>query len=229
MVPSPVHGHPLANARMFNRTTTFILVLALAAGLGLWAAQRWLGHGDATPPQLQAVKLFDTPRELPAFSLRQADGTPLVPGELRGHWTLVFLGFTHCPDVCPTTLAQLAQAQKRWEALPDSTRPRVLFVSVDPERDTPDRIGEYAHGFDPDTLAATADVPALEAFAKSLSLVFAKAPAPEGAPADQYSVDHSAAIAVLDPQARMAGVIQPPLDPRAIAADMAALTGTPTH
>ena len=56
----------------------------------------------------QAVKLFDQPRELPSFSLQQSDGTQLVPGELKGHWTLVFLGFTHCPDVCPTTLAQLA-------------------------------------------------------------------------------------------------------------------------
>lgn len=202
------------------------LLVAVAVLLAAGVALRW--HRAAPRgPALEAVTLFPQPRVLPAFNLRQSDGTGLIPGELNGHWTLVFLGFTHCPDVCPTTLAQLAQAQKQWQALPDATRPRVLFVSVDPERDTPDRIGEYAHGFDPDTLAATADVPALEAFAKSLSLIFAKAPAPEGAPADQYSVDHSAAIAVLDPQARMAGVIQPPLDPQAIAKDMIALTGMP--
>ena len=209
---------------MFNRTTVWILIAALAAGLGLWAGQRWLAVRTPAAPPLQAVKLFDHPRELPSFSLQQSDDTQLVPGELKGHWTLVFLGFTHCPDVCPTTLAQLAQAQKQWIALPDSTRPRVLFVSVDPGRDSPDAIGEYAHGFDRDTLAATTDVPALEAFARSLSMVFAKVPAPAGAPADQYSIDHSASIAVLDPQARMAGVIMPPLDPRAIAADMVALT-----
>jgi len=142
---------------------------------------------------------------------------------------VVFLGFTHCPDICPTTLAELAQAQKQWAALPDSTRPRVLFVSVDPDRDTPDRIGEYAHAFHRDTLAATADIPALEAFAKSLSLVFMKVPAAEGAPADQYSVDHSAALAVLDPQGRMAGVIPPPLQPKAIAADLIALGNMPTR
>src|SRR5690606_32771882 len=76
-----------------------------------------------------------------------------------------------------------------------------------------------------DTLAATADIPALEAFARSLSLVFMKVPGPEGAPDDHYSIDHSAALAVLDPDGRMAGVVQPPLDPEAIAADMAALTG----
>lgn len=210
---------------MFNRTTLLILVAAMAAGLGLWAAQRYFGAtGGSAWPETTAVKLLPQPRELPPFSLRQSDRTQLVPGELKGHWTVVFLGFTHCPDVCPTTLAELAQAQKRWAALPDATRPRVLFVSVDPDRDTPDRAGEYAHAFHRDTLAATADIPALEAFARSLSLVFMKVPPAEGAPADRYNVDHSATLVVLDPQARMAGVIQPPLQPQAIAADLLALT-----
>lgn len=208
---------------MFNRTTLLVLIAALAAGLGLWAARSYF-DGGAARPSLQAVRLFGQPRELPTFALRQSDGTQLIPGELKGHWTLIFLGFTHCPDVCPTTLAELAQAQKRWEAVPDARRPRVLFVSVDPERDTPMQIGGYAHAFHRDTLAATADLPTLESFAKSLSLVFVKVPAPEGAPADQYTVDHSAAIAVLDPQGRMAGVIPPPLQPKAIAEDLIALT-----
>ena len=212
---------------MFNRTTLIVLVVALAAALGFWAAQSWFGKA-APAPALQVVKLFEQPRALPAFSLQQSDGTQLVPGELKGHWTLVFLGFTHCPDVCPTTLSELAQAQRQWATLPESTRPRVLFVSVDPERDSPDRIGEYAHAFHKDTLAATADIPALEAFARSLSLVFMKSPAVDGQPADQYGVDHSAALAVLDPQARMAGVIQQSadagLDPKAVAADLLVLS-----
>src|SRR3546814_14570560 len=105
----------------------------------------------------------------------------------------------------------------------ESTRPRVLFVSLDPERGDPDRIGEYAHAFHRDSMAATADVPALEKFANSLALVFAKVPAPEGAPPDSYTIDHSATIAVLDPQGRMAGIIQQPLPPRALAAALAPL------
>jgi protein SCO1/2 len=209
---------------MFNRTTAVILIAALAVGSALWGVQHWMQRADHAQPPLRAVKLFDHPRDLPSFSLQQSDQTPLIPGELKGHWTLVFLGFTHCPDVCPTTLAQLAQAQKRWASLPDATRPRVLFVSVDPERDSPDAIGEYAHAFHRDTLAATADIPSLEAFARSLSMVFMKVPAADGAPADQYSVDHSAALAVLDAQGRMAGVIPPPLDPAAIASDLVTLT-----
>ena len=210
---------------MFNRTTAWILVAALSAGLGLLAAWQLFGRGGETKaPQLEAVTLLPQPRELPAFNLRQSDGTPLVAGELAGHWTLVFLGFTFCPDVCPTTLAELAQAQKQWESMPESTRPRVLFVSVDPERDTPGKTGEYAHAFHPDTLAATADVPALEKFATSLGFVFMKAPGAnfEHNPQD-YSVDHSAHIAVLDPQGRLAGLIRPPLQPQAIAADLITL------
>jgi len=211
---------------MFNRSILIVLVIALAAGLGLVASQRWFGTTPTpTGPELETVRLFPQPRELPPFALQQSDGTQLVPGELHGHWTLVFLGFTHCPDVCPTTLADLSRAQKEWEALPEARRPRVLFVSVDPERDSPDRIGEYAGFFHRDTLAATADIPALEEFARSLSLVFMKVPLGDGAPADQYTIDHSAALAVLDPEARMAGVVQGPLDPAAIAADLAALTG----
>lgn len=209
---------------MFNRTTVYILIVAVATGLGLWAAGRWFGPHHAQGPALETVKLFPQPRELPAFALRQSDGTQLVGGELKGHWTLVFLGFTHCPDICPTTLAQLAQAQQQWEALPATTRPRVLFVSVDPERDSADRVGEYAHAFHRDTIAATADLPQLEGFTRSLSMVFAKAPAPDGAPADQYSIDHSASMAVLDPQGRMAGVVVPPFSPAAIAGDLATLT-----
>ena len=210
---------------MFNRTTAWILVAALAAGLGLLAAWQLFGRGGETKaPQLEAVTLLPQPRELPAFNLRQSDGTPLVAGELAGHWTLVFLGFTFCPDVCPTTLTELAQAQKQWEAMPESTRPRVLFVSVVLERDTPGKTGEYAHAFQPHPLAATADVPALERFATSLGFVFMKAPGAnfEHNPQD-YSADHSAHIAVLDPQGRLAGLIRPPLQPQAIAADLITL------
>lgn len=212
---------------MFNRRIGFILVIALAAGLGLLAAQKYFGAAPSAPrwPDTQAVTLFPQARALPAFSLRQSDGTQLAAGELNGHWTLVFLGFTYCPDVCPTTLSELAEAQNQWKSLPDSTRPRVLFVSVDPERDTPTRIGEYAHAFHADTLAATADVPALENFAKSLMFVFQKVPgANYSKNTEDYTMDHSANIAVLGPDGKMAGFIKPPFKPRAIAEDMAALT-----
>jgi len=212
---------------MFNRKIGIILVLALAAGLGLLAAQKAFGPTTRATayPATQAVTMYPQARPLPEFSLRQSDGTQLTSGELKGHWNLVFLGFTFCPDVCPTTLAELAATQSQWTGLPESVRPRVVFVSVDPERDTPSRIGEYAHAFHPDTIAATADVPTLENFAKSLGFVFMKVPGKTHAQnPNDYSMDHSSGIAVIDPQGRLAGLIRPPFQPRAIAEDLKTLT-----
>ena len=209
---------------MFNRTTLVILAIA-AAVAGLFAGWRVFSPaGDAACPPTQALKCFETPRMLPPFELVRHDGQPLTNESLHGHWTLVFIGFTHCPDICPTTLAQLKVAQKEWESLPEASRPRVLFVSVDPERDTPEITGRYAHAFHPDTLAATGEPQRLANFARNLSLVFMKQPPAADAQANHYSVDHSAALAVIDPQGRMAGVIPPDhashgFDPKAIAAD----------
>ena len=268
---------------MFNRSIVVVLVVALAAGLGLLAGRHLFSRAAEAPvPALEAVRLLPAPRAIPAFDLAQADGTRLEPADLAGHWTIVFLGFTHCPDVCPTTLAELAVAQaqweglpearsipdfqlqqadgtpleradllghwtvvflgfthcpdvcpttlaelalaqKQWESLPAASRPRVLFVSVDPGRDTPEATGRYAHHFHPDTLAATGTIPALEAFATALGMVFMKVPPPDGARADQYSVDHSSTLVLVDPQGRMAGLLRPPLQPDAIAADLLAL------
>ena len=211
---------------MFNRSIVIVLVVALAAGLGLLAGRQLFSRAATAPlPELATVRLLPSPRALPPFDLAQADGSRLGPADLQGHWTIVFLGFTHCPDVCPTTLAELAVAQRQWESVPGASRPRVLFVSVDPQRDTAESAGRYAHHFHPDTLAATGEIPALEAFATSLGMVFMTVPPPEGAPADQYSVDHSSTLVILDPQGRMAGLLRPPLQPDAIAADLAALSG----
>ncbi len=216
---------------MFNRNNLLIVMAALAAGLGLWAAQvafsgRFAASSPAVatapaidPAQLSAVRLFSAPRELPDFSLEQSDGSTLTQAELRGRWTVVFLGFTHCPDLCPTTLSELAQAQKLWAPMAEATRPRVLFVSVDPARDTAAKTGEYAAYFHPDTLAATAQEPALQAFASSLGLVYMKVETTGG----DYTMDHSTPLVLLDPQGRQAGLIRPPFVPADIAADLALL------
>jgi len=206
-----------------SRSTLMVLIAALAAGLGMFAAQRYFGTAGSTPAvqagELKSVQLITPPRELADYRLTLSDGKPATPASLRGAWTIVFLGFTHCPDVCPTTLAELAKAQKSWETMPAPIRPRVLFVSVDAERDTPAKTGEYAHFFRKDTLAASGDPAALANFAQVLGLVFMKAPLDNG----DYSMDHSATLVVLDPQGRQAGLIRPPLVWGDIASDLRTL------
>lgn len=195
-----------------------ILLVALAAGLGLWAGDRWFGSAS-DQPALSTTVLYPAPRALPDFTLQSPDGTPVTKASVQGQWTLAFLGFLHCPDVCPTTLATLGQSQKQLADLPEAQRPKVFFVSVDPERDTPAAVGSYARHFSPTAIAATGEKAQIDTLAKGLGMVYMKTPL-EG---DDYTVDHSTTIAVLDPQGRIAGLIRPPLDAAKIAADLRAL------
>ena len=194
---------------------SFVIIAAVAAGLGLWFGQKVF----LTPPSLpqtQTMRLLDAPRILPEFSLQAANDVIIDNESLKGHYTLVFLGFTHCPDVCPMTLSDLAKAEKLWADLPEAKQPRILFVSVDPERDLLENLDKYARFFSPTILTGTSDVDSLTNLASSLSMVFAKTPLEGGS----YTIDHTSWVAVLNPQAQLAGFIRPPFDPAAIAADL---------
>lgn len=206
---------------IYSKSILYIILAAFAAGFGLWAGQHWLNKSPSQPvAAMQTVRMFPEARQIPDFSLQTADGKVFDKARISQHWTLVFLGFTHCPDICPTTLGELSKAQKIWETLPADTRPRVLFVSVDPERDTPKVLAEYAAFFHPDTLTATAPEPVLGNFVQSIAMVYAKKSLGNG----DYTMDHSATIVVLNRQGNEVGIIRPPFAPEKIAADLLALS-----
>ena len=118
--------------------------------------------------------------------------------DFRGKAVVMFFGFTHCPDVCPTTLADMAQAMRQLGA--DADRVQVLFVTVDPERDTQEALARYVTAFDPRFLGLRGDLEATRAVAKEFKVYFEKRP---GAAPGAYTVDHSAQTYVLDPQGRL--------------------------
>jgi protein SCO1/2 len=127
----------------------------------------------------------------------------------------VFFGFTHCPDVCPTTLALLAQVRKQLTGLATAEQPRVVFVSVDPERDTPPKIKEYVRFFDPGFIGVTGTPDEVQKVAKAFSVPFMKVPLPGGG----YTVDHGAGIFVVAPSGRIVAYASPPLAPDVLARD----------
>lgn len=194
-----------------------VLATALAAGLGLYFGQQLV----ADPPSLSLSNslLYPAPREVPPFTLQLADGSDFDQDDLKNRWWLVFIGFTHCPDICPTTLQALSDAEKLLADVDPAMRPRILFVSVDPERDTAAKATEYAHYFSPDALAATSTHDVLNPFARSFGLVYMQVPLDGGG----YTVDHSASIAIVNPQGQQVGLVRPPLDPGKIADDLHAL------
>jgi protein SCO1/2 len=206
-----------------NKKILAVLVMAAAAGLGLALSQHYFGAGKTTlpAPVMQTANVIAAPRALPAFSLQSAGGT-LTAENLKGSWTLVFIGFTQCPDICPTTLTELAQAQAIWAKSDVPNKPKLLFLSIDPDRDTPEALAEYAAFFNKDTITATAPEPQLAEFTRALGLVYMKVP--QG---DTYTMDHSATLVLLNPNAEFAGIIRPPLKPQAIAQDLLTLSKNP--
>ncbi|MBE5314647.1 MAG: SCO family protein [Xanthomonadales bacterium] len=168
---------------------------------------------------MQNSLLYPQFKQIPDFSLTAEDGRAFTQADLKGRWSLVFVGFTHCPDICPMTLADLAKARKAMEDLPEIDRPQIVFVSVDPERDSPKLAGDYAKYFDATARGVTGDHSALQPFTRSLGMVYMQSPQDGGG----YTVDHSASVAIINPEGLQVGLVRPPLDPAKIAADLRAL------
>lgn len=132
------------------------------------------------------------------FALVDFDGRPRTLADWRGKAVVVFFGYTQCPDVCPTTLATLAGTMKALG--PDADRVQVLFVTVDPDRDTAELLKQYVPAFDPRFVGLRGDAKQLEAVAKEFRILFQKVP---GATPQTYTVDHSAGLFLFDPEGRL--------------------------
>ncbi len=131
------------------------------------------------------------------FELKDPQGRTRTLADFRGKAVVLFFGYTQCPDVCPTTLAALAETMKRLG--PDADRVQVLFVTVDPERDTPALLAQYVPAFDPRFLGLYGDADATARTAKEFKVLYQKVAGPSG----NYTMDHSAGTYVFDPQGRL--------------------------
>ena len=196
-----------------SRSATWLIALAIVFAIGLVAGDRFYS-GGADPgeqtPALQAGTWLPAGRALPDFTLTGADGRPLRRAALQNHWTLVFMGFTHCGDVCPVTLNKLQRVSEQL-----ATPLEVLFVSVDPNRDTPEVLEAYVRGFGPDTVGATGEPDELDQLAAALG-VRHRVSTMDG----RYTVEHSGAVFLIDPQAEFRALFSPPHDVAALAADL---------
>jgi protein SCO1/2 len=192
-----------------------VLAAIVAFALGLLLARLFVGLREVPVPATESATILPQPRPLPPLDLVDQDGRPLPRDFLRDHWTLVFFGFAQCPDVCPTTLTTLAQMRKQLADLPAGRQPRVLLVSVDPERDTPAVLKPYVTFFDPSFLAATGTLAATTQAAAAFSVPFAKVPLPGGG----YTMDHGAGLFVVSPQGALAAYSSPRLDATVLARD----------
>jgi len=177
--------------------------------------------GQPVVPSLESGTSLPQARVLPEFNLVDTQGAAVSPAVLRGHPTLVFFGFTHCPDVCPTTLALLASVQKQAvQQDAGMAGLKVALISVDPERDTPQQLGSYIASFRGDFIGLTGSASEIVKATRGFGVAAARVDLGGG----NYTMDHSAAVFVLDSQARIVAVFTPPLSAAALTRDLARLT-----
>ena len=205
----------------------FVLIAGVAIAGGLWLGLTTFGGPPrpAPPPVLQAGTMLPQPKPLADFVLTDQDGHPFSLANLSERWTFLAIGYTYCPDICLMTLATfdaikdgiVEAAAERG----DRTPAQFLFVSVDPERDTPERLSQYVRYFDPVFLGATGDEAQLQALTAQLGLLYARVEGQETAMG--YSMDHSGSILLVDPLGRLAAIFSRPHDPSAMSADFHAI------
>ena len=198
-----------------------VLVASLSAigGFSLWklTQARSQTHNLASATSLLVLP---EPRLVSDFTLIDHHSQPFTLADLRGEWSLIFFGFTNCPDVCPGTLFELQKFNANMQqSLPAATdRPQILFISVDPERDTPAKLGQYLSYFDPGFIGITGDHAQLLPFTRQLGIAYRIEAHDPDTP--QYDVAHSASILLTDPQGRLYGVFPSPHDAEKMSSDL---------
>lgn len=193
-----------------------VLIAAIAAGIMVSR------HILDDSLELRAASVFPTPRFLNDFEMATADGQVFNQDSLKGQWTLLFFGFTNCPDICPDTLASLAQSLDGLRLMNQDPLPQVVFVSVDPDRDQGQMLADYVSWFDEAFKAVTGDDEQLNQLTRQLGVIYVRdTPDPQ---TGFYNVDHSAAVMIIDPEGRLFGRFGHPLNPQDVTADLFQIT-----
>ena len=187
-----------------------VAIVAIAGGMLLSRAML----DRASAPTLAKATLLDPARPLPPMAFVDQQGQPFGMEQLRGHWSILFFGFTHCPDVCPTTLFDVSEVLRALGK--DADRAGALFITVDPERDTPAVMKDYLSSFDPHLRGATGDQAAIDAAEKSYRVYAKKVPTQGG----DYSMDHTALVYLMDKQGRFVAPFSLKRKPEEAAADL---------
>ncbi len=202
------------NMRLFIMASVLGIVSAIG-GFSYWQ----LSHARNPFPSSSLLVLPDA-RVIADFRLADQDSQPFTLANLRGKWSLIFFGYTQCPDVCPSTLYELQKVNDILkQSLPNKAdRPQILFFSVDPERDTAAKLKQYLAYFDPDFIGVTGDDAQLLPLTRQMGIAYRIEEHEPGA--TQYDVAHSASILLMNPAGRLYGAFPAPHDAEKISADM---------
>ena len=207
-----------------TQITVFVLVAIVALVLGLTVNKVLTSKGQGDPTVLldAGIVLLPQSRNLPELSLTNQDGQTVAVDQLKDQWSLLFFGYTFCPDICPATLAQLRQLQGQ---LPPETlaKLRIVLVTVDPHRDTPEQLKKYLEYFDAGFIGLTGEEAIIQKLANGVSIPFI----PADTSKENYTVDHSGNLVLIGPDGKQRGFIRAPINKTKLAAQLPGLLDRP--
>ncbi|HAQ26420.1 SCO family protein [Stutzerimonas nitrititolerans] len=200
--------------------TVFILIALVALVIGLTVYRVLNSERQIDPTQMLDAGIVILPqgRDVPKLTLTNQDGEPVQVDQLEGKWTLLFFGYTFCPDICPATLAELRQLRGQ---LPDEVREqlRPVLVSVDPARDTPEQLKQYLEFFGEGFVGLTGTLDDIQTLANGVGIPFI----PGDTSRENYTVDHSGNLVIIGPDGRQHGFIRAPLKVQKLSQQLPAL------
>lgn len=206
------------NQRYYLLAVIIVAILALLFGLWFQHNMGMAKRESVIGLDLTAATVLPQPKQLRPFQLIDDHNKSFTNANLKGHWSLLFFGFTNCPELCPTTLSTLNKMYQILQDKKSKIMPQVVFVSVDPERDTPKKIAEYLASFNKNFIGVTGSQQQLDQFTQELNVMYAKVISNQDG--ENYSIDHSGTIIMIDPQAKFYAVFSTPHDPKILAKDV---------
>jgi protein SCO1/2 len=209
------------NRKIANTVIACVAFMALLVGL---LVNRILSPTVMSNAQLSENGLFvyDIPRKISAFALTDHKGQPFTESWLQGKWSLVFFGYTFCPDICPITLATIRQFEQLLQDTEAAGQVQVAMISVDPQRDTPEKLGEYMGYFSADYVGATGEYIDIFNLGRQLNVAFGYQPVEGG----EYLVNHSGEIILVNPDGDFHGIFKVPHDPEKMAENFRSVLAT---
>lgn len=196
-----------------------VVVFLVVGGVGAFTARQVLvvdETAEMPAPEINGFVL-QQPRGLAEFALLDGHSQPFGRTDFEGNWSFLYFGFTYCPDICPTALVEMAKLKDLLAVSRPDFAAEYYLVSVDPQRDTPERIQEYVTYFDDSFKGLTGDLSEIGKLAQTASVIHVIEPSADGA---SYEVGHSSTLTLLDPQGNIRAIFKEPLRAASLAADL---------
>ncbi|MFZ0219394.1 MAG: SCO family protein [Candidatus Aquirickettsiella sp.] len=203
---------PVSNTRFLVFVIFTLLALGLGIGFNLWHSAKT----QRVIPPIAGTNI-DRPQLLPEFHLIDGHDKPFTNHNLKNHFSLLFFGFTHCQGICPLTLSMLTQLYKELKA-EKLLLPQVIFITLDPRRDTPKVIGSYVKAFNPNFIGVSGPSMGIQQLSKQMGVVYIQTQQSKTSE-NNYQLDHSGTLYLINPEGKLSAIFSPPHDEASIKQD----------